>query len=223
LSVRGIGERQELRATFSTPPLPSTDLSLRRARLARRLTCSFRYTTTGPISALLNDKGEVVRAEPLDVVQLSVELVKMVFFVVNECLEYLFGRGVSVLAALQDELVVRPNGLLFHLGSARQDLLRIRNLLDRSGGNHLHVAPQEQDPFGTPFNMAHLHYRDALEHRCQRREPLIVKVEMPVHVLVDRLQFVGHSRVQQFNGLCCIHRDPLDKPGRRSTLRSTIG
>jgi len=112
-------------------------------------------------------------------------------FGVHQRFEQLFGGRVGVGGRLGGELVVGLHGPLFHLGGQLEDLLRIVDLRDRTGGDHLHVAFEKEDSLGQRLDMRHFHDGDSPEEGGQRPEALIGQVKMPVHVLMDGLEFIG--------------------------------
>jgi hypothetical protein len=94
-------------------------------------------------------EGEVIGAEPLDVLELLVELVEMPLLVAHQGFKKLLGNRIGVLASLNGGLI---------------------------------------------------------EQQGQRSKPLVVQAEMPVHVLVHHMQFVGHAFVQQLDARFLGHK-----------------
>jgi hypothetical protein len=73
------------------------------------------------------------------------------------------------------------------------------------GHCHLHIALEEKDTLSQILEVGHFHDGRAFEQHGQGRESLIIQVKMPVHVLMDRLQFVGHGFVKQIDALPSFH------------------
>ncbi len=58
------------------------------------------------------------------------------------------------------------------------------DFLYRHRGDHFYFATQEQDPFSTAFNVAHLFNCGLDKQPSQQIVALIIAVEVEVHVLV---------------------------------------
>jgi hypothetical protein len=75
----------------------------------------------------------------------------------------------------------------------------------RPGQGHLHITAKKENALGQSLHVSHLLDRNPLEQSRQRGEPLIVEVEVEVHVLMNRLQFISHRFVQQLDASLLIH------------------
>src|SRR5581483_831674 len=101
-------------------------------------------------------ESKIGRPKFTDVLLLFVKGAKVAFFVANQALKELLGCGIKVFAALTCPLVVVARTTLFHLNGLGQHLYGIRDLLYRSGRQHLSFDLEEEDPFGEFLNVSHL-------------------------------------------------------------------
>jgi hypothetical protein len=115
-------------------------------------------------------------------------------------------------------LVVVGDALGLHRHGLGEDLLRVDDLRHRLARSQLDLALQVQDALGQAFDVHHLLDGRALEEQGQRLEPLVVQVEVEVHVLVDGGQLVRHGGVQQLDALRSVHGVLLGWPTRFTIL-----
>jgi hypothetical protein len=92
-------------------------------------------------------------------------------------------EGVCFGAAFQCILVIHTDGFVLDVGAAFDDFFGVGDLLDGTGGDHVNVAFQEQNPFRQLFHMPHLHDRNPPKHRRQRPFP---QKERPARLLCGR-------------------------------------